>query len=54
MGRYALLEEWGGKTVIYHPNERVKRMIELAGLERIIAVEYPQTANRKMVDKHEN
>ncbi len=39
MGRYALLKKLGGEIVLLDPNERVDKIISLAGLERIISIE---------------
>ena len=39
MGRYALLKKLGGEIVLLDPNERVEKIISLAGLERIISIE---------------
>ncbi len=39
MGRYALVERMGGRFVLENPNERIVKIFELAGLERIIKIE---------------
>ncbi|MBQ8207547.1 MAG: anti-sigma factor antagonist [Clostridia bacterium] len=39
MGRYSLMEKLGGETVIRNPSERVKKILSLAGMERIIRIE---------------
>ncbi len=39
MGRYALLQKFGGRVSILNPNKRVEKIISLAGLERIIKIE---------------
>jgi len=39
MGRYALLKKLGGVIVLIDPNTRVKKILSLAGLERIIKIE---------------
>lgn len=39
MGRYALMQRIGGELTLRNPNERVMKIFELAGLERIIKVE---------------
>lgn len=36
MGRYALVKKLGGELVLKNPNENVKRICRLAGLERMI------------------
>jgi len=42
MGRYALLKKLGGTVVLIEPNARVKKILSLAGLERIIKIERTQ------------
>ncbi len=39
MGRYSLMRELGGVMVILDPTEPISRILELAGIRRIIAVE---------------
>ncbi len=39
MGRYALMQKLGGAMLLLDPNERVQKIISLAGLERIIMIE---------------
>ena len=39
MGRYALMKEIGGQTVVLDPSPRVEKIMALAGLERIVKVE---------------
>ncbi len=38
MGRYSLAKELDASFVIYNPNKRVKKILELAGIERIIEI----------------
>lgn len=39
MGRYSLLQKLGGELLLERPNERVVKIFELAGLERIVKIE---------------
>ena len=39
MGRYALMQKTGGELALRSPNARIKKIFELAGLERIIKIE---------------
>ena len=39
MGRYALMKKLGGDFLIYEPGERVMKILELAGMGRIIKIE---------------
>ena len=36
MGRLRLLSGWGGKAVIENPKPNIKKMLKLAGLEKLI------------------
>ncbi len=39
MGRYALMEKLGGETVLINPAPRVKKILSLAGMEKVIRIE---------------
>lgn len=39
MGRYALQKKLGGEIMLLDPNVRIRKIIALAGLERIIKIE---------------
>ena len=39
MGRYALMQRFQGELAVINPNERVRKIFELAGLDRIIKIE---------------
>ena len=39
MGRFALMQKIGGELVLAQPNDRVVKIFELAGLERIVKIE---------------
>jgi stage II sporulation protein AA (anti-sigma F factor antagonist) len=55
MGRYALMNEIGGATVVLDPSPRVEKIMSLAGLERIVKVEYSthkeQTRDQEVRDQ---
>lgn len=40
MGRYAKMQSIGGELILRDPNERLVRIFKLAGLERIVEIEY--------------
>ena len=40
MGRYALMKEIGGQISVLDPSPRVEKIMSLAGMERIIKIEY--------------
>ena len=39
MGRYAAMQKIGGELSLKYPNERIMKILKLAGLERIIKIE---------------
>ena len=39
LGRFNLMQELGGEMILRAPGERVEKILHLAGLERIIAIE---------------
>ena len=47
MGRYARMKAVGGELVVQRPNERIRRIFEMAGIERIVRIE------EKGEEKHE-
>ncbi len=47
MGRYAKMKAVGGELVVQRPNERIRRIFEMAGIERIVRIE------EKGEEKHE-
>ena len=44
MGRYSLIQKLRGTLSVANPNARTLRMIQLAGFDRLIKVEYPDKA----------
>ncbi len=44
MGRLALLRELGGALTVWDPSPETRRIITLAGLERLVRIEYPSGA----------
>lgn len=39
LGRYTLACEIGAKIILYKPSRRIRKILELAGIERIIEIE---------------
>ena len=39
MGRYSLMTKLGGETIVINPSPRTKKILALAGMEKIIRVE---------------
>ena len=40
MGRYAKMKAIGGELCVLNPNERVLKILKMAGLEKIVSIEY--------------
>lgn len=51
MGRYTVMQGLGGRTILRTPNERVLKMLKLAGIDKIIGIE--KTKNVKKHPKNE-
>ena len=45
MGRHALMQRRGGQLIVRNANERVMRIVDLAGLERMVKIEVKEKAN---------
>lgn len=46
MGRYALMQKIGGGLSVKNPNERIVKIFELAGLDKIISIEGIKKADK--------
>ena len=49
MGRHARMQAVGGVLCVREPNERIMKIFELAGLNRIVSVERESKKRRKRV-----
>lgn len=38
MGRYSLSYDMGAEFILYNPNHRIRKLLELSGIERIIKI----------------
>lgn len=47
MGRYSKMQSVGGRLVLRNPNERLVRIFKLAGLEKIVNIEYTSEKESK-------
>lgn len=47
MGRYAVIQRMGGDMILRNPSERVKKIIDLSGLDRIVHIEYEKGGKAK-------
>ena len=45
MGRLALIRELGGEMVVWNPSPETRSIMSLAGMERLVRVEYPTQAD---------
>ncbi len=43
MGRYALVRDLGGEMAVINPSPAIMRIFKLAGMDRLICVEYSST-----------
>lgn len=39
MGRYSVIKELGGELIVQNPNSGIERVMNLAGMERVIRIE---------------
>ncbi len=46
MGRYSVIRELGGDLVVWNPSRETRGILTLAGMERMVKIEYPPTENR--------
>jgi stage II sporulation protein AA (anti-sigma F factor antagonist) len=44
MGRYTVMRELGGDLVVYNPSREIQSILTLAGLERVVRIEYADGA----------
>ena len=42
MGRYSVMKELGGEMTVWNPSPEIRSIITLAGMERLVRIEYPQ------------
>ncbi len=41
MGRLALVRDLGGEMVIWNPSRETRAILDLAGMEKLVSIEYP-------------
>ncbi len=44
MGRYAVVRELAGDLVVFNPSREIRGILRLAGMERMVKIEYPRFA----------
>ncbi len=42
MGRFSVVRELGGELVVWNPSRETQSILYLAGMERMVRIEYPQ------------
>ncbi len=42
MGRYSVMKELGGEMMVWNPSRETRSILTLAGMERLVRIEYPQ------------
>ncbi len=42
MGRFSVMRELGGELVVWNPSRETQSILHLAGMERMVKIEYPQ------------
>lgn len=47
MGRYALMQRQGGTLTVRNPNERIIRILEMAGFGRVISIEVDERSKKE-------
>ena len=50
MGRYRSVSQWGGRVIVRDPSPQLKRVMKLAGIQKIAAIE---TTDKGVQQKHE-
>ncbi len=51
MGRYRLIREWGGAVEIHNPSPSIRKVMRLAGLDRIASI---HSSPQRRSEQHEN
>ena len=42
MGRYSVIKELGGDMTVWNPSRETRAILNLAGMERLVRIEYPE------------
>ena len=48
MGRYAVMKELDGEMVVWNPSPEIRSILTLAGMERMVRIEYPAGGQASM------
>ena len=52
MGRYALMKELGGNSIVLDPSPRIQKIMSLAGMERILTIAFSDKEKIKIQGKN--
>ena len=47
MGRYSVMKELGGDMTVWNPSPETRSILTLAGMERLVRIEYPKDSRPK-------
>ena len=51
MGRYSVMNELGGEVIVSDPNPAIERILSLAGMERVIKIQYTRAVPTRTAPK---
>lgn len=51
MGRYSVMNQLGGEVIVSDPNPTIERILSLAGMERVIKIQYTRAAPTRSAPK---
>ena len=51
MGRFTVMKELGGDVVVYNPSREIQSILNLAGLERVVRIEYTDDGGTRTAEK---
>ena len=53
MGRYSVMKELGGEMAVWNPSSEIRSILTLAGMDRLVRIEYPQGGEPQERPRHE-
>ena len=54
MGRYSVMKELGGEMTVWNPSPETRSILTLAGMERLVKIEYPKDSQPEGVSRPES
>lgn len=52
MGRYSVMKELGGEMTVWNPSKETRSILTLAGMERLVRIDYPPGSRPEELDGH--